>query len=1024
MSDAIAAPPLSPETEAEIERLIREYLPKLPRHVRAETEPSMRNALRYAARGFRVTSAHEPHPEAGCTCNLWRYRRDARAGIPPENRAKPECAVGKHPVSARWQEVSTTNLRTVAAQFVVRFWRNKKLGTDGYLPIKHATNVCIVTGEASGYFALDVDGEAGLTNLAKMEAQHGPLPPTPTSVSGSGTGRHYLFRSPPGVKLYNSQKRFGWAGSDLDIRGENGQIIVAPSLHKSGGRYQWLPGLSPDDVLIADAPAWVIEAAQAASKKSQTSAPEPEAADDDDPEKEQCDYKPKGKPIKVDAKGFESILKTYGDGDGLEGFHGPTFSTMCSWFHPANNGPDSDAELLKARLRDAITAAPKKPERPATDIERYLSDGYLDEHIDDARAFIRSTMPVRFADFAEAEAVCKVKKDATAEQRLSLARRVGVSDLDPDQTAALLAMLKTTGLTEAALKKAAQRARREFVKVEMPAAVAEIAKRWATITIRGQVCAAMLPEKAGQQPNLMQFHQFMHRSEAVIPVAGQVDDKGQPKRAGQAWHDTPEFRTDYDGIGFAPPGAPQLLETCYNVFNGWPELADCSGMTMRELATACRRYLMHIRRIVCNGDPKLYRWVLTFIADMLKNPGMRVRVALCLRGDEGAGKGTLYQVLKDYLGGYYLKVSRTADLVGRFNEELANKILVVSEEAHHSGDQAASKTLRDMVTATDFRCEPKHLAAYMLDKYFRLIFIANKGAVVAVGEDDRRYTIADVSDELVTLKRADPAAYHAYFEALYGEMANGGVAAFVELMTRRWRFDRSILNETVRTEAHADHVRANLNPVDRWIIEAVARGAFVDPRGNLPEIALEGDEAIRCKRKDGSDGIALPLGQVMDLFRAAIPGHYAQRDHGTPDAIHDALKRLMGAEDELKQPRGAGSNRPRCFIVQDLLTIRGTLVIRGLIRDGVFADGGDDDNESDEDQDDGRLMRVATTKAYRDAKAETLGLARAINAFLAHPAGVAERVGLWGAYDLLATKFEAEGIGNVVPIRPKRSGRF
>ena len=95
---------------------------------------------------------------------------------------------------------------------------------------------------------------------------------TPTSISGSGTGRHYLFRSPGGVRLYNSQKNFGFAGSNIDIRGENGQIIIAPSLHKSGGRYQWAEGLSPDDVPLADAPVWVIEAALAASKKSQAEA--------------------------------------------------------------------------------------------------------------------------------------------------------------------------------------------------------------------------------------------------------------------------------------------------------------------------------------------------------------------------------------------------------------------------------------------------------------------------------------------------------------------------------------------------------------------------------------------------------------------------------------------------------------------------------------------------------------------------------------------------------------------------------
>jgi hypothetical protein len=134
-------------------------------------------------------------------------------------------------------------------------------------------------------------------------------------------------------------------------------------------------------------------------------------------------------------------------------------------------------------------------------------------------------------------------------------------------------------------------------------------------------------------------------------------------------------------------------------------------------------------------------------------------------------------------------------------------------------------------------------------------------------------------------------------------MAEGGLAAFVELVTKRWRFDRAILRETVRTEAHADHVRANLSSLDRWVVEAAERGAFVDPRGNLLAIHLEGDEAIPFQRKDGTDGIALPFGRLMDLFRAAVPGQNAQRDHGTPDKVHDALTRLMGAEEDKRQVR-------------------------------------------------------------------------------------------------------------------------
>lgn len=45
----------------------------------------------------------------------------------------------------------------------------------------------------------------------------------------------------------------GVLGEGLDIKGEGGAIVVAPSLHTSGRRYRWR-----NDAPIADAPEWFL----------------------------------------------------------------------------------------------------------------------------------------------------------------------------------------------------------------------------------------------------------------------------------------------------------------------------------------------------------------------------------------------------------------------------------------------------------------------------------------------------------------------------------------------------------------------------------------------------------------------------------------------------------------------------------------------------------------------------------------------------------------------------------------------
>lgn len=110
-------------------------------------------------------------------------------------------------------------------------------------------NIGIPTG--NGMLALDVDGPEGAQSLAALLAVHGPLPETPEQTTGKG--RHLLFRVEGRTK--NTSRRLG---AGLDTRGDGGYIIVAPSIHPNGKRYEWAAGRSPSEVEIAPAPEWLI----------------------------------------------------------------------------------------------------------------------------------------------------------------------------------------------------------------------------------------------------------------------------------------------------------------------------------------------------------------------------------------------------------------------------------------------------------------------------------------------------------------------------------------------------------------------------------------------------------------------------------------------------------------------------------------------------------------------------------------------------------------------------------------------
>lgn len=116
------------------------------------------------------------------------------------------------------------------------------------------TNIGIATGERSGFFVLDIDGEIGADSLRDLEAEHGKLPDTVEQITGGG-GRHLLFRYHLGREIANKVSfRPG-----LDIRGDGGYIVVPPSVHVSGNKYTWEVSSRPLEVEMAEPPGWLLK---------------------------------------------------------------------------------------------------------------------------------------------------------------------------------------------------------------------------------------------------------------------------------------------------------------------------------------------------------------------------------------------------------------------------------------------------------------------------------------------------------------------------------------------------------------------------------------------------------------------------------------------------------------------------------------------------------------------------------------------------------------------------------------------
>lgn len=136
-------------------------------------------------------------------------------------------------------------------------------------------NIGIPTGEAQGFFVLDIDGPEGQESLLALESQHGALPRTRTVRTGGG-GLHFWFKYPEGMQIRNSTSKIA---PKVDVRGDGGYVVAPPSIHSSGNKYEWAEESGWE---ISEAPSWLLNMATSpadgGSNKSGLAAVSPEDA--------------------------------------------------------------------------------------------------------------------------------------------------------------------------------------------------------------------------------------------------------------------------------------------------------------------------------------------------------------------------------------------------------------------------------------------------------------------------------------------------------------------------------------------------------------------------------------------------------------------------------------------------------------------------------------------------------------------------------------------------------------------------
>jgi hypothetical protein len=140
------------------------------------------------------------------------------------------CGTNKRPITDHGLYDATTDMATVAEMF-------RRPGS---------ALIGVPTGEASGFFVVDLDVKEGVSGLEWLAENQHRIPRTRTHRTRSG-GQHLLFAMPAGRSIRNSASKLA---PGVDVRGSGGYVIVPPSTGYA----------IADDTMPAEAPSWLLDA--------------------------------------------------------------------------------------------------------------------------------------------------------------------------------------------------------------------------------------------------------------------------------------------------------------------------------------------------------------------------------------------------------------------------------------------------------------------------------------------------------------------------------------------------------------------------------------------------------------------------------------------------------------------------------------------------------------------------------------------------------------------------------------------
>lgn len=345
----------------------------------------------------------------------------------------------------------------------------------------------------------------------------------------------------------------------------------------------------------------------------------------------------------------------------------------------------------------------------------------------------------------------------------------------------------------------------------------------------------------------LSYLQKMNKEYALVYMEGShfilhetIDEKGAPKRTflteqtfkrrfspysvqkkttyAQEWLDW-KNRREYSGVCFAPER--EARNGYYNLWRGFTIAPLAYEAASDEQRRGFDNFIGHTRENICQGDERLFTWLIGYFAHLVQKPCERPLTTLVFRGSKGTGKNAFIDRIGAILGrGHYLVAHDGRYLTSNFNAHFDSCLCLVLDEAFWSGDKSAEGKLKGITTSPEIMIERKGKEPYVVDNLTRIIIIGNEDWLVPASTDERRYAVCDVGNG----KKQNRKFFHE-MRVLMDD--KGGNRILLDYL-KNFDLSKVDVNEAPQTQALLEQKTSSLEPFENFWFNCLKEGKLLN----------------------------------------------------------------------------------------------------------------------------------------------------------------------------------------------------